>query len=151
MKITVKTTGFRELEDTLRQFNKATARNVLSRAALKAMTPVADAMRDKAPKDDGELKDAIKAGTGRAKGKPRHFRDTSIVEAYAGVAVVGGGMPPQGTQQEFGNENHGPQPFARPGWDAEARPTLDRVKVELKAEIDKAAARAARRAAKAGR
>ena len=58
-------------------------------------------------------------------------------------------MPPQAIQQEFGNENHGPQAYARPGWDADKGNVMPRLKVSLGAELDKAAARAQRKALKA--
>lgn len=143
------TQGFAEMEKALAELTKATARNVLVRAGTKALEPVAETMRTKAPEDAGDLKEAIDVGTKRPAKVKRHFNDSRTVEIYAGVKVVGRGMPPQGTQQEFGNERHGPQPFARPAWDQEQRPTLGRVGDELKPELDKAVARARRKAMKA--
>ena len=42
-----------------------------------------------------------------------------------------------------------PQPFLRPAFDAEAKPTIDRLAAAMWTEIDKSAKRAARKAAKA--
>ena len=151
MKGTFKLKGFREMDAALAEFPKATGRNILRRTAIEALEPVADAMRAKAPRAEGELKAAIDVGTRRAKRTKKHFPETSTVEAYAGVKVVGRGVPPQAYQQEFGNENHGPQPFARPGWDEEAAPTLERVKESLAGQIDKARTRAQRKALRASR
>lgn len=151
MKGGVKLHGFREMDAALAEFPKGTGRNILRRTAVDALGPVADAMRARAPREEGDLREAIDVGTKRAKRTKKHFRDASTVEAYAGVKVVGGGMPPQGIQQEFGNENHGPQPFARPGWDEEASPTLDRVADSLAVQIEKSRARAQRKALKAAR
>lgn len=151
MKFRVETQGFAEMEKALEEFRPATARNVLRRAALGALEPVAEGMRAKAPKRLENLRDAIDTGTKRQKGAKKTFPDSSTVEVYAGVSVVGGGMPPQAIQQEFGNEHHGPQPYGRPTWDREERPTLDRVKESLGAEIDKASQRAKRKALKAKR
>lgn len=151
MKPSVKLHGFREMDAALAEFSKATGRNILRRTALEALEPVADAMRAKAPKEVGDLQDAIAVGTKRSKRSRKHFRDASTVEAYAGVKVVGGGMPPQATQQEFGNENHGPQPYGRPAWDEEKGPTLERTKDGLAGQIEAATARARRKAMKAGR
>ena len=60
----------------------------------------------------------------------------------------GGKAPPQGSLQEFGTKNHGPQPFMRPAWDAGKDQALDDVKTALGAEIEKAAQRAARKQAR---
>lgn len=147
----VRLEGFREMDAALAEFTKATGRNILRRTAVEALQPVADAMRAKAPREEGDLIEAIDVGTRRAKRTKKHFPGSSTVEAYAGVKVVGGGVPPQAFQQEFGNENHGPQPYARPGWDEEAEPTLERVKDALAGQIDKARARAQRKAKRAGR
>jgi len=147
----LRTEGFAEMEKALGEFSKATARNILRRTGLEALRPVADGMKGKAPKRLEALIDAIDVGTKRQKGTKKHFPDSSTVEVYAGVSVVGGGMPPQATQQEFGNEHHGPQPYARPTWDREERPTLERTKDALANEIDKSRQRAQRRAMKAKR
>lgn len=147
----MKTQGFREMDAALSEFSKATARNILRRTGLEALEPVAEAMRAKVPVDDGDLIDAIDVGTKLGKRQKRLNRSPSAVEVYAGVSQVGDGMPPQATQQEFGNQHHAPQPFARPAWDREAAPTLDRVKDALGAEIEKATARAQRKALKAKR
>ncbi|QBX37223.1 HK97 gp10 family phage protein [Brevundimonas sp. S30B] len=151
MKPLVKLEGFKEMDVALGEFSKATARNILRRAGLAALEPVAEVMKDKAPKRREDLRDAIHTGTKRQKGSKKHFPESSTVETYAGVSVVGGGMPPQAIQQEFGNENHGPQPYGRPAWDQEQRLTLERVKDSLGSEIDKARARAQRRAKRAGK
>lgn len=148
MKFRVQTQGFAELEKALEEFRPPTAKNVLRRAGLGALKPVADGMKAKAPKRFENLRDAIDTGTKRQKGTKKHFPDSSTVEVYAGVSVVGGGMPPQAIQQEFGNEHHGPQPYGRPTWDREERPTLDRVKESLSTEIEKASQRAKRKALK---
>lgn len=147
----VKLEGFREMDAALAEFSKATAKNILRRTGREAMQPVADTMQAKAPKAHHDLEKAIGVGTKRAKGAKKHFPDSGVVEVYAGVKIVGGGMPPQAIQQEFGNENHGPQPYARPTWDEEQRPTFDRVKDALSGQIDKARGRAQRKALKAGR
>lgn len=150
MKPSVRTAGFSELDAALGEFKKGTGRNILRRAALEALQPMADVMEAKAPKLEGDLKSAVGVGTKRAKGARKHFRETSTVEVYAGVKLVGGGMPPQATQQEFGNENHGPQPFVRPAWDEERDATLDRSRNAITMQIDAATVRARRKALKAG-
>lgn len=155
MSVTVKTSGFRELEQALAEFTKASARNILKRAATAALQPMADEMKANAPERDsggGQLKDAIAVGDKlgkRQKSLNRRAKAGTFVEVHAGVSDIAGNHLPSGVQQEFGNENHPPQPFARPAWDQQAQPTLDRLKVSMEAEIAKASARAKRKAARA--
>lgn len=155
MSVTVRTQGFRELEQALAAFSKASARNIMKRAAMAALQPMADEMERLAPEradGGGDLKDAIAVSDKLGKRQKRQARragGNSHVEVYAGVADVGGNHLPSGVQQEFGNENHGPQPFVRPAWDKEAQAALERLKVSLQDEINLATARAQRRAARA--
>lgn len=151
MKASVKTFGFIEMDRALGEFSKPTAKNVLRRTAVEALEPMADIMRAKAPRDDGDLIDAIGVGTKLGKRQKRMNRNPSTVEAYAGVKVVGAGMPPQATQQEFGNEHHGPQPFVRPAWEQDKAALLDRTRDSLARQIDAARGRAQRKALKAKR
>ena len=64
--------------------------------------------------------------------------------------LVEAGPEPQAVTQEFGTVNHPPHPFMRPAWLANKTRALDTMKKELWEEIQKAAARLARKAAKAG-
>ena len=154
MRFTFKTQGFAEMEDALGEFSKATAKNILKRVGLEALEPVADAMEAKAPIaqiNGGELRDAIATGSKLGKRQKRLNRNPSTVEVYVGVREeAGGGMTPEAIQQEFGNQNHGPQPYARPAWDQEKMPTLERVGDRLAVQIDAATERAKRKALKAG-
>ncbi len=153
MKPWVKTQGFREMDAALGEFSKATARNILQRAGLEALQPIADDMKTRAPVaqvNGGELKDAIGTGTKLGKRQKRLNRQPSTVEIYAGVTEEpGGGMTPEAIQQEFGNENHGPQPYARPAWDGGHGDIIPALQASLGAEIDRATARAQRKALKA--
>lgn len=142
------------MDAALGEFSKATARNILKRVGLDAIQPIADDMQARADapgfRRTGRLADAIGTGTKLAPRQKRMNRAPSTVEVYAGVTHDGGkGMPPEATQQEFGNENHGPQPFARPAFDTKAQDVLDNTREALGAEIEKARARAARKALKA--
>lgn len=151
--VSVKTQGFREMDAALSELTKATARNVLRRAGLAALEPVAEDAARRAPvDDDGEkqLQKSIVASDKLNRRQKRLNRQPSTVEVYAGPAGDGAqGAPPSGTQQEFGNERHGPQPFMRPAWDANQTKVLDTVKDELGAEITKATERAQRKALRA--
>lgn len=153
MKVSAKTQGFSEMDAALAEFSKATARNILRRAGIAALEPVAAEMRDRAPaqaRGDEDLKNSIAVGTKLNKRQKRLNRDPSVVEIYVGPSGTGGkNAPPQGVQQEFGNDIHGPQPFARPTWDNQQGQVLDRVATGLSGQIDAARARAQRKAMKA--
>ena len=152
-KFKVKVEGLRAVNDALGQLPKATGRNVLRRVALERLKPMAEDARAKAPvleQGGGDLRDSIDVST-KLKGYAKRLnkRGKAEVEAYMGPAGRGGKKaPPQGTQQEFGNKNHGPQPFMRPAWDGGKHKLLDGIADDLWTEIDKAAARLAKKAAR---
>jgi len=152
--VTVSVEGLREVDAALGQLAKATGRNVMRRVALARLEPMAEEARRLAPDnpDTGgsDLKESIAVSTKLA-GYARRLnrRSKSEAEAYMGPAGRGGAKaPPQGTQQEFGNKNHGPQPFMRPAWDGGQEALLDGIAADLSAEIEKAAARLAKKAAR---
>jgi HK97 gp10 family phage protein len=73
------------------------------------------------------------------------------IELFMGPAI-----PPTGKKRaaikaqvmEFGSFKDTPQPYMRPAWDQDHRAMLDRLKVDLWAEVSKAVERAERRAAR---
>lgn len=136
---TVRTEGFAELDRALGQLGKATGRNVMRRAGIAALEPVAEEAARRAPELFGDLRDSITASTKR----PRRHRKRSEVEVYMGPTNL-----PQAHLQEFGTRHHGPQPFMRPAWDAGKDQVLDDLKQSLGDEIMKAAERQARKAAR---
>ena len=147
----VRIAGLRELEKALGELPKATGKSVLRRVLLKRGKPVADAMAAQAPDDPdtggNDLKGSIRVSTKLSKRQRklhRKFGGKAAVEAF-----VGAGPDPAAHNQEFGNINHGPQPFARPGWDATKDAVLDGIKDDLWSEIAKSAARLAKKQAKA--
>jgi hypothetical protein len=138
------------MDAALAEFSKATAKNILRRTGIEALEPVAEEMRDLAPaqpRGDEDLKNSIAVSTMLNKRQRRLNRDPAVVEVYAGPAGQGGkNAPPQGVQQEFGNEIHGPQPFARPAWDHQQDQVLERVATGLDDQIGRATVRAQRKA-----
>ncbi|KFB10335.1 HK97-gp10 family putative phage morphogenesis protein [Nitratireductor basaltis] len=147
--------GLRELEKALEELPKATGKNVLRRVLRKAAEPIADDMRAKAPDDPvtqgNDLRSSIGIGTklGKRQGKlhRKMFKnDKAAVEMFVGAGVI-----PHSHLQEFGSTIHGPQPFARPAWDANKNHALNIVAKELGTEITKAAERLARKQAKAAK
>lgn len=152
MKPTIKTEGFREMDAALGEFSKATARNILIRAGLKALEPVAAAAKTKVHRRTGDLKDSIDVSAKLGKRQKRLNREPSTVEVYAGPTAPDGSIPPpQGVWEEFGTEDHPPHAFLRPAWDGAQNDVLGTVKEELAAELDKATARAQRKALRAKR
>lgn len=164
--MTLRLEGFKELDAELGKLKKATARNVMKRALTEAAEPMAKAMRQRAPRDDDQLYESIGVSTkvkneaGKAafhgvmkSGGTREAavsalkaarKGQSFFEVYVGPSVEA----PHAHFQEFGTQHHPPHPFARPGFDAEAKPTLDRLRLTLSDEINRAVDRAARKAAR---
>jgi hypothetical protein len=147
--------GLRELDRALAELPKSTAKAVLRRTLLKAGEPLADEMRSLAPDDastgGNDLKSSIAVGTKLSRRQAKlHRREFKNDKAFAEV-FVGPGPDPAAWNQEFGNINHGPQSFARPAWDGKQREVLDIIKTETWNEIEKAAQRLARKAAKLAR
>lgn len=157
---------------------KATARAVLRRALLSAAEPMASKARALAPDDPEtidswrDLKESIVAsskakgagarGAGNAAfaaalrgGASRGAAGSALraairdydgarVQAYVGPRVAAF----HGIFQEFGTVNHPPQPFLRPAFDSDKDALLQRLKVDIADEINKAVARAQRKAAR---
>jgi len=157
----VRVEGLAELEASLAELGKSTGRAVLRRVAKKRLEPIAAAMKAKAP-DDPETggrdlkrsivvserlsrRQASLAGGGAKRQADGGFRS----DAKNGITMYAGPGPlPQAHMQEFGTVNHGAQPFARPAWDSGKGQLLPGLAQDIKAEIDKAVARKARRAAR---
>lgn len=143
-KTTVKIEGLRELEKSLANLPKATGKATLRKVLKEAGEPLAQSMRALAPKDEFHLAESIDVGT-RLTRRQRSLHKAEgggqdFSEAFVGV------NNPAGVQQEFGNENHPAQPFARPAWDGEKRNVLFIITHRLWTAIEEAAARLAKRA-----
>lgn len=151
----IKIEGFAELESALvNELPKATARNVLRRAALNAMQPIEERAKQLAPVDDGQLRDSITTKVVRAKRQ----RGSVKFAASQGVEVHTGPLGRKGRPfggnaawQEFGTVKQAAQPYMRPAADFETDAVIDIVREELAAQIEKARSRIARKLAKAGR
>lgn len=138
---TIKLTGFKELDAGLAQFKKTTERAILRRVAVKALEPVAERAKQLAPVDEGDLRDSIVVGTNVNKAARADARRDPV----QGVRVYVGTSNRNGVPREFGTVRSAADPFLRPAWDTEQDGVLDTVKEELAAEIDKTAARVAKR------
>jgi hypothetical protein len=152
MVMKIRTEGFKELDDALGELSKAAGKGVLRRALLSAAEPMAAVAKSYAPDDPNtggfDLKSSIIAGTRLSRAQTKAHRKMFRDDRAAVEVFVGPGPLPQAVQQEFGNINHGPQPYLRPAFDQDAGALVDRLGVELADEVAKAVARARRRALK---
>jgi HK97 gp10 family phage protein len=153
MSITVKIEGFADLEKALGELEKLATQKAVARRSLKAAAePLARLAKSLAPDDPAtsgfDLAASIKVGNRLSRSQTRQHRKMFRNDRAAVEMFVGAGPLPQAVQQEFGNINHGPQPFMRPAWEQDQRALLDRLKAELWADIQKTVERAARRAAR---
>jgi len=148
--VTVKFEGGRELDAALKSLaddfdaSKTTVKNVIRRGLKEALVPMADAAEANAPVLTGHLRDSITEGTKLtsrqarlAKREPKDF-----------VTVYMGPNDPAAVPQEFGTVDQPAQPFMRPAFAAEAQATIGRVGTAIRAQLDKAVARAQRKAMK---
>jgi HK97 gp10 family phage protein len=145
----VRVEGLREVKAALEDVSKATGTNILKRALIEAGQPIASAARSMAPDDPTtggyDLKKSITVTHRLSKRQKKRHRKGSKVEVF-----VGAGPLAQATQQEFGNSRHGPQAFMRPAWDGNKRQALAIFVKAVWSNIEKAAARAARKTARLG-
>jgi HK97 gp10 family phage protein len=152
--VSVKLEGFSDLDKALQELPKGVQKPTLRRALKEAAEPMAEKARNLAPVDPespGDLAGSIAVSTKLSKRQAKLHRKMFRDDKAAVEMFLGAGPDPAAWNQEFGNVNHGPQAFMRPAWQTEQRPILDRLKSSLWEQIEKSAARAARKAARAMR
>lgn len=160
--ITVKISGFRELDAALSQLPKATQKTVLRRTLIKAGEPIKERAQQLVPISTGDLRNsivvspriknkvgnaefsaAIRSGLGKdaavkAMRDARRANKGSFAEMYVGPRVPLGWY---GHLVEFGTRNMTAKPFMRPAWDALQMQALDIIRKTLGGEIMRAAKR----------
>lgn len=139
MKLKLEIEGLRECEDALLSIGRA-AKTALRNALLKAAVPIEADAEARAPKDTGRLTASIAISDRLKKGQRRAKR--GVAEVFVGSTSSLAHL------QEFGTAHHGPQPFLRPAFDANAGRALTIFRDELRTEIREARARAARKQAR---
>lgn len=169
-KLSIQIDGLKELNESLNELSRATGGNVLKRAVGAGAALIAEDATARAPVDKGNLRAnilvskpkiitpgkaayaramqetgdrAIAAQAARAANREAGGTGRSAVAHVGPTKAVG-----QGILQEFGTAHHAPQPFMRPAWDARGEDAAREIGSALKEELDKAVARAARKAAK---
>lgn len=167
---TVEVKGLRELEQNLAKLSKSMAKGATRRTLMKAAEPLKQAAQGKAPVLSGELK----LGISKTAKKPKNYeagkiaynktmRETANKQAAVAAMREARKQNPATFSEvfvgplarqfyahfaEFGTEHSAPKPYMRPAWDEKQDECLDIIKAELGNEIDKSAARMAKKAAK---
>lgn len=161
--------GLAACEEALAALGKSLGKGVLRRVGIKALQPMAERARASAPNDPdtaASIADTIIVSTKRPKGAASASARAFAAKRGAGGSVedaraaakaassgaveifMGPNRDPKAVQQEFGNRNHGPQPYMRPAWDSEREPAVTEIGKDLWAEIERTAARKAARDAR---
>lgn len=152
----VKFSGGKELEAALMQLDMSTAqkRGIARRALDRAAEPIQAEWVRGVDVVKGDLKRSIKIGSrAQTKGTRKFNRSAGqdIVERFIGIdesEAPAERLAVYATIEEFGDKNQPANPAGRNAWEAKKMEAFNRLAGDLKAEIDKAAARAARKAAK---
>jgi len=160
---TARLEGMTDLKAAFDGLSKATTKNVVRRAMIRALTPMERQAEALAPVGfTGELRRSIEVSaklSGRQKAQHAADIGAKTVQTAEGwrstpQTVVFMFMGPSSSSksivQEFGSIYQSPQPYMRPAWDGGSMKMLDSIKDDLWAELEKAAARLARKAAKLG-
>jgi HK97 gp10 family phage protein len=114
--------GVAETLEALREFPKATGRNVLRRALVKAAQPVAVVARSYAPDDTAtgapDLKSSIAVATQLTQRQQRTRPKLNEVEVYVGpTRAAGRFVLNYASFKEFGTYKMPAHPYLRPAWD----------------------------------
>ena len=162
----ISVSGLRELQQALEEMNlsKATTRNVLRRSLLQVAEMMVTAAQANAPVNTGWLRDDIEAGTKLSGAQAKSAREEAGTQAQAQAGggfrsaksdtlwvYVGPRTTAKAIVQEFGSRDQPAHPYMRPAWDQTNRDMATGIKDALAAQIEKAAQRAARKAARAGK
>lgn len=151
MTVTVKVEGFAALEKELDRLSKAAGKGVLRRSLKRAAQPMADLMQGLAPRGNtasDQLAESVAVSTKLSKRQAAQHRKMFRDDKASVEMFVGPGPDPAAWNQEFGNINHGAQPFVRPAWDRDKDAMLKRLGDDLWIELEKSIARAERKAAR---
>ncbi len=149
---TIKVEGVKELVSALQALGKSVGKAALRRVGRKAMEPMAEAARAMAPVDDGYLRDSISIANSQIK-SVREGGATMTASGFRsaakdGVSIYMGTANRNGVPREFGSSRSPAQPFMRPAFDREGPRVAPRIAADLGPEIEKTAARVARKKAR---
>ncbi|TGN89420.1 hypothetical protein EOW77_0003590 [Bradyrhizobium yuanmingense] len=142
-KQTFKIEGLAELDESLAELSKATARNVLLRTLKEQGKPIRDDGERNAPRLTGGLKESYAVATKLSRRQKNQNKKESMVEVY-----IGPGPSAKSIQTEFGNAHQAAHPHLRPAFDSNVQRVLTGIRDDLVDQIEKARARMARKAAR---
>jgi HK97 gp10 family phage protein len=143
--ITMKLEGLAETVAALSELPKATQRNAVRRVLQRNAEPIANLASRIAPHRTGRLSYSISVSFQLTR---RHRNEkTSEVEVYVGPGA-GLGTLMYASFDEFGTSDTPAFAFMRGAWYAKQASTLTGITAGLKVEVEKAAARAARKVAR---
>lgn len=147
MRVTVKVEGLKELEAIMGTLSAATNKRAAAVVLMEVAEPLAEDAAALAPDDPAtggfDLKSTIRAGRRATRGA-KHRKESP-------VEVLIGPRSRHAHLQEYGTSRHGAQPYMRPMWDGSKDWALTEIEKKLWERIQKASARAAKRAARAAR
>lgn len=152
MAISMKVTGFREIEKALAELPSSTAKGVARRAMKKELKPVKDMAEAFWPGtgDAFRISSAIK---GSQRGDSHAKRGPSVANMFVGSFEPHAHLIEFGTGPRYHKSGKyvgqvSPQPMLQPAWDANKHRILEGLGKRLWDEIEKTVARRAKRAAK---
>lgn len=158
MSITMKMTGFRDIEKALAQLPAGTAKGVARRAMKKELKPIADTANAFWPGSDDQVFRITSRLSGSQKGNSSAQNRRSVTNMFVGANKGTGGAPHAhllefGTGPRFHKKGRftgavAPQPMLQPAWDMHKNQLLEGLGKRLWEEIEKTMARRAKRAAK---
>jgi HK97 gp10 family phage protein len=148
MGVTARIEGLDELVRNLGELPKATRRNVLRRVLLRRAEPIANQAAQIAPESSGKLAFSIAASTQLTR-RQRRGAKVNEVEVYIGPAG-GTGALNYASFVEFGTIDTPAQPYMRSAWESGKERVLIQIGQDLGQEIEAAAGRLSRKAARAG-
>lgn len=150
--------GFREMDAVLQELAKGTAKGVARRAMKAALMPVLTDAQAAVPKGGtGNLAAGLSITSKLNKNQARGAKDDradGVLTMYVGAQSPHAHLPEFGTGPRFHKSGKfvgvmPARPFLRPAWDNNSAKVLEILAAQLRVEIEKTLARAARRAAKA--
>lgn len=152
MSVTMKVTGFREIEKALAQLPAGTSKGVARRAMKRELEPVR-AMADAFWPGAGQAFRVSSAIKGRQRSDSLAKRGRSVTNMFVGsfephAHLVEFGTGPRYQKGGRFTGSVAPQPMLQPAWDAHKGVMLERLGARLWDEISKTMARRAAKAAK---
>lgn len=149
--------GGKELEAALAQLgDKGAARRTAERALKLAAQPIRDDWASRVDLQSGDLQRSVKIGKRAQTRATRKFRKGAgqdVVETFVGIDLSEGDparLAIYSYIEEFGSNSQPANPAGRMAWENKKMVAFNRLADDLRSEIEKTAARAARKRAKAG-